>query len=94
MRSGNVVVVSLDNCSLTQRIEPYGSITLSTSLPKPACYACAAVKIDKRASDYSIETLLLAIGTDGKLTLQCPNGVGGIDAGNRVFGQLVYVTGE
>ena len=89
-----MVVVSLDSCSLTQRIESYGSITLSTSLPKPVCYACAAVKIDKRTSAYSIETLLLAIGTDGKLTLQCPNSVGGIDEGNSVFGQLVYVTGE
>ena len=94
VRSGPTVVVTLDACTLSQGLDAYDYVVLSSSMPKPVKYSCSTIKLQKQTTGYAVETVLLAVGIDGVITINNANGAGGVDSGNVVLGQLVYMTDE
>lgn len=61
-------------------------------MPKPMSFTTSCIKVNKENSSYVFETIACAIGTDGVMSLVNTNSVAGMGTGNRIRGQLVYIT--
>lgn len=94
VKCGNLVIVSFNSSVVSSGIGINASIVISDNMPKPVAFTSSCIKISKESSSYAFETIACAIGTDGVMTLINSNIVAGMGSGNRIHGQLVYLTNE